>query len=161
MAINQFERIQKIVKVAEVRKQRAANASADARRKLAVAEEERKNAAARVQAAQATLRQANNFLLQNPETDQLLVWRSHCSGCKDQNIAAHLESEQCCTEAEGNLSKLLIEMHRQDLRYDYLVCQAKLVRQKLVREHEAKVDDETQGCGQRPAMQIFAGSVLR
>jgi hypothetical protein len=161
MATNQFDRIQQIVKVAGVRKQRAANAAADARRTLAVAEEQRENAAAKVQDAQATLRQANDFLMQNPGTDQLLVWRSHCSARKDQNIAAHLESEQCCNEAERHLSQSLIVMHRQDLRHEHLDGQAKQVRQKLVRVQEARVDDEMQGSGQQPAMPIFAGPVSR
>jgi hypothetical protein len=156
MATNQSERIQQIVKVAEVRKQRAANAAADARRKLATAEAERSKAAQEVQAAQARLRSADSFLLQNPGTDQMIVWRSHCSARKDESIVAHDESEHCCAAAEDHLSKSLILMHRQDLRHDHLADQAKLARRQMVRAQEARVDDESQGCGQRAATPMFA-----
>jgi hypothetical protein len=151
MAINQSHRMHQIVRVAEVRKQRAANAAAEARRTLAVAEEERASAAEQVRAAQAALRDAGEVLLHSPSSEQMLIWRNHCAALKDLRIAQKEESDHRCTDAKDMLVQSVKALQRQDLRHDHLAEQEKLLRHQLARVQEARSDDETQGCGQPAA----------
>lgn len=147
MAIEQSQRLKQIVRVAEVRKQRLANAATEARRKLAAAEEDRIGAVQRLHAAKAQLHDAGKVLLQNPASDQILIWRNHCSALKDERITEKAQSEDRCAEAESLLSQSLHALNRQDLRHDHLAGQMKQARQRHVRLQEARLDDEAQGCG--------------
>ncbi len=143
--------MQRIVRVSEVRKQRLANAAADARRTLLSAEEEAAQAAARVDAAQATLAEAGTIMARNPASDQLRIWRDRCSTAKTDAIAERLDSDDACNIANAHLQQSLRAMHRQDLRHDHLADQASKLRRKLAEAKEARADDEIQGCGQPKA----------
>lgn len=149
MAIDQSKRMERIVQVAKVRKQRLANAAADARRKLAVAEEDRTNADKRARLAQSMLRDAGLALRQNPASDQFMVWRKHCAAQVDIRIAEHAESEESCEIAQGDLAQSTRALQRQDLRHDHLAGQVSQLRHRLMRASEARQDDEAQGSGQQ------------
>jgi hypothetical protein len=149
MAIEQAKRMTQIVKVAGVRKQRLANAAADARRKLATAEEERDFAVQRVHQAEAALGDADQLLMQCAAGDQMLIWRNHCKAQRQKRLAEKAQSEENCAEAESHLSQSVQALARQDLRRDHLAGQAKQLRQKIARIQEARIDDEAQGSVQQ------------
>lgn len=149
MVTEQSSRMQQVIKVARVRKQRLANAATEARRKLATAEDERANAAERVRLAQAALYDAGKLLLQNPASEQMLIWRDHISAQKAGRVAEKAQSEDVCVEAQDRLSQSLKALVRQDVRNDHLTGESKQLRHRLMRLQEARIDDEAQGSGQQ------------
>lgn len=146
MALNPSNRIGQIVKVAEVRKQRLANAAATARRVAADAEAHRARAEADMRKAASSLREADDVLLHSGTSEQMLVWRTYCVNKKHESIALHGERTELCAEAKDRLAQSLVAVQRQDLRHDALATEAMAQRRRDSRIQETRTDDELQGC---------------
>jgi hypothetical protein len=151
MAIEQAKRMTQIVKVAEVRKQRLANAAADARRNLASAEQARNLAVQRVHQAEVALCDADKSMLQSAAGDQMLIWRVHCAAQRQERLSEKVQFDEVCVDAGIHLSNSVQALQRQDLRHDHLAGKAMQLRQKMARIKEARMDDEGQGSGQQGA----------
>jgi hypothetical protein len=139
----------KVVKIANIRKQRLANAAADAAREVIAAQARVAEAAAIVEAAQAELDGAGFTFSNNPASDQLLIWRDRCSAVKTKKIEAHVICVTEQDEADSALSQTMRALQRQNLRHDHLADLAQRQRHAVRRVHEARVDDEQQGSGQK------------
>ncbi|MGL5837623.1 MAG: hypothetical protein ACRCY3_03890 [Sphingorhabdus sp.] len=155
MAIEKPQAMQRIVRVSEVRKQRLANAAADARRGLIAAEDELAEAQARVDAVETDLSHACQSLSQNPASDQMRIWRDHVSARKIEALCEQADREDARIEAGMRLSQSLRALQRQDLRHDHLAERAKQLKKKLADAKEAHADDDMQGCGQAKPMPLL------
>jgi hypothetical protein len=156
MTSKNMQRTKQIVKVAGIRKQRLANAAADARRDLALAEMRLTDAAEIVETAQNELDAAGVSFTQNPASEQLLIWRNQCAVNKAEKIEAHVQMESEHEDAAHIMSERTRALQRQNLRHDHLSDVARKERGAMRRMQEARLDDEQQGSGQQNSM--FFGS---
>ena len=156
MTSKNMQQTKQIVKVAGIRKQRLANAAADARSELALAEMRLADAAETVNAAQNDLDQAGTSFTQNPANEQLLIWRNQCANNKAEKIEAQMQMATEHDDALNVMSERTRALQRQNLRHDHLSQIARQQRNAARRMQEGRLDDEQQGSGQQAS--AFFGS---
>ncbi len=152
MTSKNIQQTKQIVKVAGIRKQRLANAAADARRELSLAEVRLADAAENVSAAQSALDAAGASFTQNPASEQLMIWRNQCALNKAEKIEAHVQIVVDHDDAAHLLSERTRALQRQNLRHDHLSDVAQQQRNVVRRMQEARLDDEQQGSGQQTSL---------
>lgn len=155
MAFDNQKQMKMVVKIADIRKQRLANAAADAARELMQAQARLADAAALVEGAKAEFDDAGGLLAGNPANEQLLIWRNRCSAAKDETVETQMLRSADEDEARAVLSQNLRALQRQNLRHDHLAELTRSQQHALRRSHESRADDEQQGSGQQSSGDVI------